>query len=166
MIISQFKYYQFAIDLAQKSCYGQYAVDKIVMLPYKFSDENSHYYDFIFDFSCSWNTKVRIIPRFTNIFEFYTDINGKPIFFYLLKGNRKPLYSNIKYDKINSKDKCLLIAKKYIIWRTCFFIDIFIQPYLSELKDVMILIKYKIKNDMYVPDFFYKRKKNFICASR
>ena len=162
--VKHFTNFERALLNAQNGPYGQADVDILMRIPSNFQEGTQHFYDFCFDLYCPWHTMLRVIPRFTRLFEFRADFKRNSIDYVSKtvpsrqRPNEKQMYAVTKYDGITSAGKCLHVFHKYQIWRACLFVDIYVVPYLvAEMRDVIPIIRNKLCGDLLVPTFNARR---------
>lgn len=163
--VKHFENFERALSLAQNGPYGQQAVRALMRMPMNFEEGTEKYYRFCF-VSCGWYTRLSLIPRFTRLFEFMADIGCQSIV-YLTKNlhkkaasNEKEIYAVTKHDGITSAEKPLHVARKHEIWRTCLFLDVFVEPHLDELRDPLSIIRDKLCEGFIVPAFHQPTRDN------
>lgn len=162
MNYDKFANLQMALSRAKKGKYGQMEVDIIQNLPSRFEPGTEDFYTFEFKALHPWTTTLLIQPHFTSHFQFQTTTGLQTATGFqqssintVILSSRTPPYLNTRHDKCRSSEKCLFVAQKYLAWRTCLYLDIFIAPYANGvLSDVLPQIRSDVRGDIWVPDRF------------
>ena len=154
--LDKFANLEMALARAKNGKFGQSEVKAIENLPSQFQPGTENFYNFKFEALHPGTTTLLIQPRFTSQFAFQTTTTSKDkSITTIILSSRTPPYLNTRHDKCPSSEKCLFVAQKYLVWRACLYLDVFITPYVDEhFSDIIPQIRLYVRGDIWVPDAF------------